>query len=266
MDFIFEWRISMNAHSNHTEVTYEEPPVQISPLNTSSGLLFEKMGKLHIYSHNWNIMTNVNLSLYQLEHYELESTIKHLVNCCANIKSTLSHIYDFKNGCGETLHEIKTLVQDIQLFSLETFLNIQIRNKRDTYERWQPIGLLRIGLSTYKNAKDFLENADKKMFIKQFEQINEMNKQRDTISKKQISFIQSIINYQENDTQTLFQHIQNLRKNIVHMNEQINVFYSNTNLKIEILNLKSSILESFALALHILTNFKNKQRLIHTHQ
>lgn len=151
-------------------------------INSTNGLFIEELAYMQIYSTEWKIVTQLNLSHFVEEMHHLETILGAVETVCTDIEKHFVNRTD-RSTCRQTIQQVNNMLKDSKEYSSEWFMSkTKTRTKR---------GQLNIVGSTAKALFGVLTEDDGKLYIEQFRELEKQQRAQEVIGEKQTTLIKT---------------------------------------------------------------------------
>ncbi len=136
------------------------------PLNTTSGIFFEKVSVMKLFQDHWHIVYHIDLVALHAEFYNIKASVGELTQFCVRLYKELnfnesfsdrvkSHIYS--RQCGAGFDKIKLMIEDIEEYDITWFHGTTHRRKRAPFNFIGTIFNSLFGTLSQKDAAEYLQ-------------------------------------------------------------------------------------------------------------
>lgn len=224
------------------------PPLFNTELNQSVGVLFEEISQLRTFESEWEVLTYINLTTFKTDQIEFKNAIQKLIEFCNDIYPSYKYMELLLNGCGPIIEGYQLVLLEMEDFSHEYFLSTP-KIKRGVLNR-------------INNLKSFYHNSireDKEIiYLDNLKKLASVGKYRIMDPHNKITYLQSVMNIQANETENISNHIKTLKSQVQALEDNLMSLKQNHTKGAQFVINK--IHDTIAFSISLILNFQYKLR------
>ncbi|XP_031620040.1 uncharacterized protein LOC116338739 [Contarinia nasturtii] len=178
-------------------------------IDPSSGIFFEELGSLQLYSTEWTFVTYVNLSHFAAETEYLDHMVLKIQNFCEKIHAEFALAIP-NSYCDHTMPQLLNLLDDVREYSAKWFLNHELPSELRFKNDFRGLRRKKRGLlgGITKQLFGTLSEDEGVFYMEQINALKSENFQHLLMAEKQTTLFQESLKVLNNTMQS--QHIQNV--------------------------------------------------------